>query len=129
MTPMRVDFWWKPYLPKGRPVAIEGDPGAGKSTLVLKIVAHLTTGQAFPNLEDYTPRPGTLPRAISVCSRPKMIRATPFCPCGGQRWRCVARVFHSGWSKPDGERGMVTMQDLDLLRQALRHLSPGAAGV
>ena len=44
VKPERVDFLWKPYLPKGRPVAVEGEPGVGKSSLMAKIIAHLTTG-------------------------------------------------------------------------------------
>jgi hypothetical protein len=52
VTPERVEFLWKPFLPKGRPVAIEGDPGVGKSGLVMKLIAHLTAGKAFPTLLD-----------------------------------------------------------------------------
>ena len=80
VTPVRVEFWWKPYLPKGSPVAIEGDPGVGKSTLVLKIVAHLTSGRRFPMSMTTPRRRVTSRRATSVSSPPKMIRATPFCP-------------------------------------------------
>ena len=98
VTPVRVDFWWKPYIPKGRPVAMEGDPGAGKSTLVLKIVAHLTSGTGLSRTSTTTPRRrGTSPRKTSVCSPPKMIRATPFCPRVVANGGDASRVYlHSG---------------------------------
>ena len=62
VTPERVEFLWKPFLPQGRPVAIEGDPGIGKSSLVAKIVTHVTTGKAFPTvLEGHSGPSGFLP--------------------------------------------------------------------
>jgi putative DNA primase/helicase len=57
VTPERLEFLWTPFIPKGRPVALEGDPGVGKSSLVAKLVAHLTTGTAFPNVLEGTPPP------------------------------------------------------------------------
>src|SRR5262249_7831974 len=43
VMPEKVDWLWKPYVPAGRPVAIEGDPGVGKSSFIMKLIAHLTT--------------------------------------------------------------------------------------
>jgi hypothetical protein len=45
VMPEQVHWLWKPYLPLARPVALEGDPGVGKSSLIAKIAAHLTAGQ------------------------------------------------------------------------------------
>ena len=130
VTPARVDCWWKPYIPKGRAVALDGDPGAGKSTLVVKIMAHLTSGTAFPNLYDYAPSPASfapqtvclftaeddpadtiLPRVLVNGGDPSRVHLIP------------------GWTQTDGTRGVVTMQDIDLLRQALDTHQPGVAGL
>ena len=46
----RKDYLWYPGFPKGEPVSLEGDPGAGKSALLIKIVCHITRGHAFPTL-------------------------------------------------------------------------------
>lgn len=44
-----VEWLWYPYIPLGKLTVIQGDPGEGKSTFVLNIVAKLTTGQAMPD--------------------------------------------------------------------------------
>lgn len=125
VTPVRVDWWWKPYIPKGRAVALDGDPGAGKSTLVVKIMAHLTSGTAFPHLYDYTPPPAActpqtvclftaeddpadtiLPRVLVNGGDPSRVHLIP------------------GWTQTDGTHGVVTMQDLDLLGQVLEMHHP-----
>lgn len=124
VTPERVHWLWKPYLPLGRPVALEGDPGIGKSSLVAKIITHLTSGQPFPNvLEEQTPQP--LP-ACTVClltgeDAPGDTILPRIAANGGD----PARVYLlEGWVQPDGAQGIVTMQDLDLLTAALEQYQP-----
>jgi hypothetical protein len=46
----QTQYHWYPVLPKGEPVGIQGDPGMGKSALLVKLCCHLTTGKAFPAL-------------------------------------------------------------------------------
>ena len=46
----RKRYLWFPVLPEAEPVSIEGDPGCGKSAIVIKMICHLTTGTAFPTL-------------------------------------------------------------------------------
>ena len=124
VQPERVQWLWKPYLPLGRPVALEGDPGVGKSSLVAKIAAHLTSGQAFPNvLRGQAPHP--VP-ACNVClltaeDDPGDTILPRIAVNGGD----PARVYLiEGWHQPDGAQGVVTMQDLDLLKQALEDHKP-----
>jgi hypothetical protein len=124
VSPERVHWLWEPYLPLGRPVAIEGDPGIGKSSLVAKIIAHLTSGQTFPNVLD-----GQIPQPFPACN---VCLLTAEDDVGDTILPRVMvnggdsnRVFLiDGWHRPDGAQGAVTMQDLDLLRQALEQYSP-----
>jgi len=43
-----VDWLWYPYIPYGKITVMQGDPGEGKTTVVLAIAAALTTGAALP---------------------------------------------------------------------------------
>lgn len=43
-----IDWLWYPYIPYGKITVIQGDPGDGKTTVVLAIAAALTTGAALP---------------------------------------------------------------------------------
>ena len=43
-----VEWLWYPYIPYGKITIIEGDPGEGKTTLVLMLAAALSRGFHFP---------------------------------------------------------------------------------
>lgn len=43
-----VEWLWYPYIPYGKITIIEGDPGEGKTTLVLKLAAALSRGLPPP---------------------------------------------------------------------------------
>lgn len=44
-----VEWLWYPYIPYGKLTLLQGDPGEGKSTFILNIVALLTTGKPMPD--------------------------------------------------------------------------------
>ena len=43
-----INWLWYPYIPFGKITVIQGDPGDGKTTIVLAIAAALTTGVPLP---------------------------------------------------------------------------------
>jgi len=43
-----INWLWYPYIPYGKITVIQGDPGDGKTTVVLAIAAAVTTGAALP---------------------------------------------------------------------------------
>ena len=47
-----VELLWYPYIPYGKITIIEGDPGEGKTTLVLKLAAALSRGLPLPCDDD-----------------------------------------------------------------------------
>ena len=95
VQPARVEYLWKPYLPQGRPVGLVGDPGVGKSALVMKIAAHVTTGLAFPSLIDGV-IPHDFPHETCCFSRPRM---TWRIPCV-HAWRRAAVMPRSSVTSP-----------------------------
>lgn len=52
----QVHWLWHPYIPRGKLTIVQGDPGEGKTTFVLALVALLTTGKPVPG-EDATTEP------------------------------------------------------------------------
>ena len=49
-----INWLWYPFIPYGKVTIIQGDPGEGKTTLVLQIIARLTKGESIIN-EDANP--------------------------------------------------------------------------
>ncbi len=43
-----TQWLWRPWLPAGTLVVLDGDPGLGKSTLTLDLAARVTRGQTMP---------------------------------------------------------------------------------
>jgi len=48
VKPTEVRWLAKPYLALGKVSVVQGDPGTGKSCLMLAIAAHISTGKALP---------------------------------------------------------------------------------
>ena len=51
----QVQWLWYPYIPYGKVTIIQGDPGEGKTSFVLAMVALLTNGQPLPEKEAAEP--------------------------------------------------------------------------
>lgn len=45
----KINWLWYPYIPFGKLTIVQGDPGDGKSTFVLDIIARLTNGTEMPD--------------------------------------------------------------------------------
>lgn len=49
-----IEWIWPGYIPAGKLSTIDGDPGDGKSTLTIDLVARLTTGRPLPGQPEAT---------------------------------------------------------------------------
>ena len=47
ITPIKTEWLWYPYIPMGKITLIQGDPGMGKTMMVLKIAATISKGGEF----------------------------------------------------------------------------------
>ena len=45
----RVGWLWYPYIPYGKITILQGDPGEGKTTLMLQLAAMLSSGRSIPD--------------------------------------------------------------------------------
>ncbi len=50
----QVQWIWYPYIPYGKITVVQGDPGEGKTTFVLALIALLTQGKPLPEEENGT---------------------------------------------------------------------------
>lgn len=48
IEPKEVKWLWYPFIPIGKVTIIQGDPGDGKSTFMLKLAAMMSRGEPFP---------------------------------------------------------------------------------
>lgn len=121
----RVEWLWKPLLPVGRPVSLEGNPGIGKSNVVLKIAAHLTTGRAFPTvLEAMPPQPAFPPCTVCLLGAEDDAADTVRPRLEVNQGDASRLYLLEGWRHPDGSRGLLTLQDLRLLQRTLEQVMP-----
>jgi hypothetical protein len=49
VQPERVRWLWDGYIPLGKVVLVDGDPGMGKSTLLYDLAARISTGAVMPD--------------------------------------------------------------------------------
>ena len=45
---IKTEWLWYPYIPKGKITLILGDPGCGKTYMILKLISSLTVGEPLP---------------------------------------------------------------------------------
>ena len=124
-TISRREYLWYPWLLKGEPCSIEGDPNVGKTAVLIKLLAHLTSGTAFPTLcaerpeEDF--EPSTVVLFTSEDSPQKTLHPRLVLN-GGNADRVI---FMEGKKDPDtGHILPMTLQDLDVLEQLLTAHTP-----
>lgn len=52
VTEKSVSWLWYPYIPFGKITVVQGDPGEGKTTLMLKVAAMMSAGLSIPEGEE-----------------------------------------------------------------------------
>ena len=55
IEPKEVKWLWYPYIPFGKVTLLQGDPGDGKSKLMLSIAALLSNGEPLPFTDEEEP--------------------------------------------------------------------------
>ena len=60
IEPKEVKWLWYPYIPYGKVTLLQGDPGDGKSKLMLSIAALLSKGEPLPFTETEETEPMTI---------------------------------------------------------------------
>lgn len=78
-----VKWLWYPYIPSGKITIIQGDPGEGKTTFVLELVALLTKGAPLPEENSFSPPMSVLYQTaedgLADTIKPRLIAAGADC--------------------------------------------------
>ena len=78
-----VKWLWKPYIPIGKITIIQGDPGEGKTTMILAIASAMTTGDVLPLSEEAFERRNviyqTAEDGLSDTIKPRLLAAGADC--------------------------------------------------
>lgn len=127
VEPEEVRWLWYPYIPLGKITILEGDPGAGKTWLALRLAAAVSNGDPLPGL-DGVPRERREPANVLYLSAEDGLGDTlrPRLDAAGAD---PARVFAlTGWQGKDDKgrerAGGVTLQDLDIIEGAIAQYRP-----
>jgi len=110
----QVEWLWKGRLPLGMLTLLEGDPGTGKSTISLEVVACLTSGRPLPGESK-----GTAPLRVAMLADEDSWSAVvvPRLTSAGAD---LARVLHlRGIRGDDGFLQPYSLADLSTLRHDL----------
>ena len=118
--PRAVEWLWKNRIPSGKLVSLSGNPGLGKTLVLMDISARVTTGAAWPD-----GCPGSEPGGVVVCSaeddpydtlRPRLDAAN----ADVSRINLVQSVVQMDTkTKRKSERLIDLQQDRDAISQAI----------
>lgn len=83
VTAMPVNWLWEPYIAIGKITLLQGDPGCGKSTMMMNLIAELSKGGSTPDGRAF----GAPQRIIYQCSedgakdtiKPRLVSAGAEC--------------------------------------------------
>ena len=76
IEPKEVKWLWYPYIPFGKVTLLQGDPGDGKSKLMLSIAALLSKGEPLPftETEENEPMQSSFMKKPIISSRKNSVR-------------------------------------------------------
>ncbi len=97
VTPQAIEWVWPGRLARGKSTLLSGDPGLGKSTVVLDLVARISTGRSWPDGRGIAPRGSTvllsaedgvadtiLPRVLAMGGDPARVHVVEAVRRGGR---------------------------------------------
>lgn len=114
IRPRPVDWLWRGRLARGALTVIEGDPGLGKSTLTLDLVARVTAGLPMPGDQG-----GRSPEGAVIVGTEDSLESVVLprlCAAGGDPARVIALGFDEQLTLP---------QDLDQIEDAVSNCKAG----
>ena len=127
VQPEPVSWLWEPYIPRRKLTLVEGDPGTGKTWLMLQIAAAISQGYSLPGQ-------GGKPQGNQGSGQPVLYLTAEDGLADTLRPRldaagadCANVHALTGWQEQAGETvttGSVTLADLPVIKIAMAQFSP-----
>jgi RecA-family ATPase len=119
-----VQWLWRGWLPRGKLVVLDGDPGTGKSTLSLDLAARISTGKPWP---DGTAGTDPAPVVLATAEDDLSDTVLPRLRVAGGDPSYVYALIGLGYTGADGRehRRPFTLADVEKIEAVVRRL--GAA--
>ncbi|MGE5633335.1 MAG: AAA family ATPase [Caulobacteraceae bacterium] len=122
VEPENIQWLWYPYIPLGKIIIIEGNPGQGKTFTSLALAKHVSLGLPFPEDENNNFEPAnvlylTCEDGLGDTLRPRLDAM------GADTSKIIALEGKYDVNTPD-VINMISLQDLDILRQVMVETRP-----
>jgi putative DNA primase/helicase len=121
-----IQWIWAPYIPRSMPVMLDGDPGLGKTLMLLQVAANLSKGLPFldqvgkPTLAADVDGPQTTLILSAEDSLPHIM-----IPRLNRAGADLTRIkFLQGWLGPEDEEHAFDLQHLWVLTKAIEQWNP-----
>lgn len=115
VVPRRVRWLWPGRIPIGKVTIVSGDAGVGKTTVILDIIARLSSGRALPHFK--MKRSPMMCLVMSAEDDPADTLVPRLLAAGG----ALEKVrFITGRRSAEGETFLSIPQDIGLLRSSIR---------
>ena len=84
IEPREVKWLWYPYIPFGKVTLLQGDPGDGKSKLMLSFAALLSKGEPLPFTDEETEPMTIIYTAAKIWA--SLLSASVICSAVSSAW-------------------------------------------
>ncbi len=134
-----IDWLWRPWIARGVITVVDGELGAGKSSLLFDVIARVSTGRAFPRFDqtgDERPTPEAAAAAEARAAGKVLLLAlkdpvatvvAPRLEAAGADLANVVifrKAEEAGHDRPTRDSALQLPRDLDLLAGECRELRP-----
>lgn len=122
VEPETISWLWEPYIPYGKITIVEGDPGLGKTYLMLAIAGAITKGYSLPGPEGKVEPPHGQANTVIYITAEDGIADT-LRPRAGQVDADLTKLFVvRGWTADDTALQPFSFAQLALLEDVIRDL-------
>lgn len=125
VAPRPVEWLWKPYVPVGKITLLDGDPGSGKSTIIVALFAAVTNGWPLPNVADGKPTEKVVPGNVLYFVREDDPEDTIRPRLDAAGVDCSRVVVVNGRKAEEGKDSPpISFADLALIDEAAQEVKP-----